>query len=435
MDFKAVRRKLQGSIPHIGQRIIKTAIAVYVCFMINMLRGYGVSNMSVDAAITAVICMQNTMIDVKHSSFNRILGTIIGAVWGLVFLEILWAIVFDVAFFICYAIVAIGVIVSIYTTVVLKKSDASSLAAIVFLCVCGPFFSVGNPVVHAFGRLLDVFIGTSVALLVNLLRLPKKKNQDCVFFVRTRDRGPDSYVKASPAVLYQIRTLYERGAKLCLISQHAPAFIVHQMVAVNPTVPMIVMDGAAIYDSVESAYLYKACLSVSSGRMAREALDKLGCNYFTYTIHHNKTCIFHHGEQYNDLEKKVYDRLKKTPYRSYFNEEIFEEDEIVYFKMIDTEDEIVRLENLITGMLPPELFRIVRHKDDTGPKASALYIYDVNATVENAKKQILSLIPQGALMTPVDVFLPDGFRYPNDALHVLSMVDRRFEQPFYTRKK
>ena len=433
MDIKSVKRRLQGSIPHIGQRIIKTAIAVFVCFVINILRGYGVSNMSVDAAITAVICMQNTMTDVKRSSFNRILGTLIGAVWGLIFLELLWFIVFEVDFIICYAVVAIGVILSIYTTVVLKKSDASSLAAIVFLCVVGAFFSVSNPVMHAFGRLLDVFIGTATALIVNLIHFPTKKNQDCVFFVRTKDLGPDSYVKASSAVLYQLRTLFSKGAKLCLISEHAPAFIAHQISTVNPTVPMIVMDGAAIYDSAESEYLYEAYLKVENSRMAREALDKIGCNYFTYTIHHNKTCIFHHGDQYSELEKKVYDRLKKTPYRSYFNEEIFKENEIVYFKMIDTEDEILKLENLLTGMLPPERFRIVRHKDDTGPKASALYIYDAYATVENAKKKLLSIIPQGALFTPVDVSLPGGFRYPNDALHVLSLVDRRFEQPFFVR--
>ena len=433
MDIKAVRRRLQGSIPHIGQRIIKTAIAVYVCFVINILfRDYGINNMSVDAAITAVICMQNTMHDVKRSSLNRILGTFIGAVWGLLFLNILWKMV-DQDYLLCYFIVALGVILAIYSTVVLKKSDAASLSAIVFLCVVGAFTSVEDPVVHAFGRLLDVFIGTSVALLVNLIRFPMKKNNKCVFFVKTRDLGPDSYVKASSAVLYQLRTLYDRGAKLCLISEHAPAFIVHQMISVNPTVPMIVMDGAAIYDSKESEYLYESYLKPENSRMAREALDRIGCNYFTYTIHHNKTCIFHHGDEYNDLEKKVYDRLKKTPYRSYFNEEIFDENEIIYFKMIDNEETIIQLENLLTGMLPPDRFRIVRHKDDTGPKASALYIYDAYATVENAKKKLMSLIPQGALLTPVDVSLPGGFRYPNDALHVLSLVDRRFEQPFFIK--
>ena len=434
MDIKAARRRLQGSVPHIGQRIIKTAIAVYVCFVVNILfRDYGINNMSVDAAITAVICMQNTMHDVKRSSFNRIIGTLIGAVWGLLFLHILWEMA-ETYFLVCYLVVSVGVVLAIYSTVVLKKADAAALSAIVFLCVVGAFTSVENPVEHAFGRLLDVFIGTSSALLVNLIRFPKRTNMGCVFFVKTRDLGPDSYVKASPAVLYQLRTLFDRGAKLCLISEHAPAFIAHQISTVNPTVPMIVMDGAAIYDSAESEYLFEFYMTVDNSRMAREALDKTGCNYFTYTVHHNKTCIFHHGDELNELEKKVYDRLKKTPYRSYFNEEIFEEKEIVYFKMIDTEDNIIRLENLLTGMLPPEHFRIVRHRDDTGPKASALYIYDAMATVENAKKKLLSLIPNGSSMTPVDVSLPGGFRYPNDALHVLSLVDRRFEQPFFIKK-
>ena len=45
-------------LPHLGQRIVKTTIAVFLCLMIYSLRGYSGQNMPTEAAITAIVCMQ-----------------------------------------------------------------------------------------------------------------------------------------------------------------------------------------------------------------------------------------------------------------------------------------------------------------------------------------------------------------------------------------
>ena len=53
-------------LPHIGQRIIKTAIAVFICLVIYYLRGYQTGEtMPSEAAITAIICMQPFVRDMK----------------------------------------------------------------------------------------------------------------------------------------------------------------------------------------------------------------------------------------------------------------------------------------------------------------------------------------------------------------------------------
>ena len=75
--------------PHIGQRILKTTIAVYLCFLVCHFRDLLGQDMSAEAAITAIICMQPYVKDTKDYAINRFTGTLIGSVWGLLFLLLL----------------------------------------------------------------------------------------------------------------------------------------------------------------------------------------------------------------------------------------------------------------------------------------------------------------------------------------------------------
>ena len=45
-------------LPRIGQRIVKTAVAVFLCLLYYFIRGYRGQNMPAEAAITVIICMQ-----------------------------------------------------------------------------------------------------------------------------------------------------------------------------------------------------------------------------------------------------------------------------------------------------------------------------------------------------------------------------------------
>ena len=76
-------------LPHIGQRLTKTAFAVFLCLLINYLRGLHGSAMSSESCITAIICMQPFVRDSREYAFNRIAGTLIGSFWGLLFLLLL----------------------------------------------------------------------------------------------------------------------------------------------------------------------------------------------------------------------------------------------------------------------------------------------------------------------------------------------------------
>ena len=251
----ARKNENRKQLPHVGQRITKTTIAVFLCLIIYYLRGYSGQNMPTESAITAIICMQPYVKDTRDYAWNRVSGTLIGAFWGLLFLLILLLLPrLGNNALVLYTLMAGGILVTLYSTVLIRKPDTASLAAIVFLCIVIAFPDIENPLRQAMDRMIDVFIGTIVAIGVNVAHLPRKKKENQIFFVRTKDLVPDRFSPMHSAALFRLNNLYDIGARICLMSEHAPAFFALQMSATRMNVPLIVMDGAAIYDINEKKW-------------------------------------------------------------------------------------------------------------------------------------------------------------------------------------
>lgn len=415
-------------LPHIGQRLTKTAIAVFLCLLINYLRGLQGGAMSAESCITAIICMQPFVRDSREYAFNRLAGTLIGSFWGLLFLLLL-------QFFpalghsniVLYGMMAAGVMVSLYGAVAIRKADASVLAAIVFICIVITFPEIESPMRQASARILDVMIGTLVAIGVNIFRLPRDKNRNLVFFMRTKDLVPDRFSQLPPAALFKLSYLYNDGARICLMSEHAPAFFTLQMSGTPLSVPLIVMDGAAIYDANDNTYLYHENIEPETSAWLRNYLDGLGLSYFIYTIHNNKTCIFHRGHM-NAQEKKVYDRMRASPYRSYLDGEIYRDEEPVYFKIIDGDEKIRLLRQRLHKLLNDRALRCVIRPQTAAPGISGLYIYSAAATNQRAQDKLMQMLREKEPeLVDMRVFLPGTYRSEQDAIHLLNTVGNYYE--------
>ena len=424
-------------IPLVGQRILKTSIAVFLCLMIYYLQGYSGSDMPTEAMITAIICMQPYVRDSGQFAFNRLAGTMVGAFWGLAFLLML--LIFPQmgrSMPLIYARMALGVLVSLYTAVLIGKPDTASLAAIVFLCVVISFPEIEQPLQQAGLRILGVFIGTFVAIGVNVFRLPRDKQRNLVFFLRTTDLAPDRFSQIPTAAMFRLNYLYADGAKICLMSEHAPAFFVMQMQHTKLNVPLIVMDGAAIYDANENHYVHMETIAKEESDRLNERLQALGISYFVYTIHNNKTCIFHYG-QLRETEKVVYDKMRRSPYRDYLEGEVYNPDEIVYYKVIDEDGRLAEIESHLHRVMPKGKLRAVRRKQAGTKGISGLYIYAHTATMEQAKKKLLHILQEEAgTLEPVEIRAPGPYRSERDAMYLLYKVGRSYEPiRLFPRKK
>ena len=424
-------------LPHLGQRIVKTTVAVFLCLMFYYLRGYRGQDMPTEAAITAIICMQPYVRDTGSYALRRFIGTLIGVFWALLLLLLLNDFpALGGSVLLLYAMMALGVLLSLYSAVFVRTPDAAGLASIVFLCIVIAFPDIEDPLRQAAHRILDVFVGTTVATAVNVFRLPRSKRRDLVFFVRTRDLAPDRFSHMPPTALMQLNYLYNDGARISLMSEHAPAFFSLQMNGVRLSAPLIVMDGAAIYDANENRYLRSVTIPPEDSAPVRARLDALGISYFIYTIHHDKTCVFHAGD-YRDEERVVLERMRRSPYRSYLEGEIYEPEEIVYLKIIAPREQIGEIEYSLRTVLPKGRLRRVVRPQQGGDELAALYIYAHGATMEQAQKRLMELLrEEDAELTPVSVRLRAPYRSERDAIHLLHLVANAYEPPLlFGRKK
>ncbi len=146
-----------------GMRTIKTCIAVFICFVIDYMRGDGVPFYG---AIAAILCIKKDMKDSIKTGKNRLIATVIGCIAGALFLFIEQSIIpFDHEL-VRYLILTMLLIPVIYFSVMIKQPDSTYLSCVVFLSVTINHADE-TPLSFAVDRFIDTSIGIAVALFVN----------------------------------------------------------------------------------------------------------------------------------------------------------------------------------------------------------------------------------------------------------------------------
>lgn len=149
---------------HIGMRIVKTVLAVFVCSILGWLRG----ETAFFSMIAAVLCMQKSAEKTLTTSFNRVIGTAVGGAYGVIvlFLETQFRLQRILPLF--YLIVSLMLIPVILTATGIKKPSVAAFACVVFLSTTVYHVGDAAPYTYALNRMLDTVIGIVVALIVNL---------------------------------------------------------------------------------------------------------------------------------------------------------------------------------------------------------------------------------------------------------------------------
>ncbi|ABR50839.1 conserved hypothetical protein [Alkaliphilus metalliredigens QYMF] len=143
---------------NIGLRTLKTGLAVTLTLFVYYLLGM---DDPFFAAVAAIIVMQPTVSDSWKMGFNRMLGTLIGAMIGLAFVLIAPG----------NPIVAgVGIIVLIMIMNKLNWKASTSIATIGFIAI---FLNTeGGHIAYTLHRLFDTFVGISIGVVVNYFIYP-----------------------------------------------------------------------------------------------------------------------------------------------------------------------------------------------------------------------------------------------------------------------
>ena len=416
-------------LPHLGQRILKTGFAVFICLLIYWIRGF--NGMVTQSTVAAIICIQPYRSDSIRTSVNRIIGTLIGAGWAILFLLALIALSkknIQPPIPLVYVVMGLGVVISLYSTIVMKKTEAASLAAIVFICIVAIYPNFESPFQATLDRIIDTIIGIIVAGIVNSITLPRQKKEEDLFFIRLQDLVPDRFSHASSNVLVILNRLFEDGAKICIISKWAPAFMISQMGLIKVNVPVIVMDGAALYDIKNRSYLNVIPLRKNDARFLREFLKEMGLGYAAGTIRESSLMIYR-GGTINEAEKQEYELMKYSPYRNYVEGEFSDEDQICFIRIIDTDQVIEKLENRLSSLLAGNRFRIDKRPQHRMEGYSGLYFYNKEATIERSMEAMVSYMEEktGQKIIPVDMTGSSRYVSENEAIALLNRVRNIYE--------
>ena len=150
---------------HVGMRIVKTVIAVFVCGLL----AYARNESGFYSMIAAVVCVQNSTGKTVESSVNRMLGTLIGGVAGVLVvyaLDLLGVLYIELA---RYAMLALILIPIIEFCLVIRKPACAAMACIVFLCVTVNHSAGDSPAIYSIQRLFETLVGVAVACAVDVL--------------------------------------------------------------------------------------------------------------------------------------------------------------------------------------------------------------------------------------------------------------------------
>ena len=228
-------------------------------------------------------------------------------------------------------------------------------------------------------------------------------------------------------MLFRLSHLYSDGAKISLISEHAPAFHTSQLGSVKWNVPLIVMDGAALYDANNNIYLSTVNIDPNSARWLMKRLDAMNVSYFIYTVHRDRNCIYHHGELTAE-ERIIYEQLRKSPYRHYLDDDHFSLSEIVYLKIVaagDMNDHILR--SLQPSLEKMKLRAVIRPQAGL-EGGNSLYFYAANADIAHAEQHLMRLLrASDPSLVPQEILSETGYHSEHDAIHLLHRLGRYFE--------
>lgn len=160
------------NIHRVGLRNIKTALAVTVCMIIFHLIG---RENAFYACIAAVICMKDTVSSSFTMGKNRLIGTILGGILGIViiFIMIKLPFLYDYNAF----VTGVGIVGVIYACNLFNKPGSVTIACIVLI---GIMINYSGPQSYAYavGRSIDTAIGIIVAILINkYFNPPEEKNK------------------------------------------------------------------------------------------------------------------------------------------------------------------------------------------------------------------------------------------------------------------
>lgn len=415
-------------VPHIGMRIIKSALGVLICFAIYFMRGK--QGAPFYSALAVLWCIQNQTKNTVQNALQRTVGTGIGAAYGLIYILIKQRVPQLGDSFLHYCIISIALIPIIYTTVVIKQKKASYFSCVVFLSIVVNHLMDENPYIFVANRSLDTLIGIFVGLVLNSVCIHGKYDRDTLFIADV-DRAMDGLSTGiTPFSQIMIKNMLEKGMLLTFMTLRTPAGFLEGMPDIKPKLPIIAMDGAILYDIKENRYPKVYVISAEHACNIESFIRSRGVNIFT-TIILEDVLIIYYDELKNTAEIDIYEKMHKSPYRNYLNKERPKDHPVVYMMCVD---ETRKIEQLVEDIKRSDIYeelKILSYPSDDYKGYSYIKIYSKNASVQNMTDYLRNMTGAEETLT-----FGDNDRNKTDYCYTeCDQIVRKLHHQFYFKRR
>ena len=422
-----MEQKRKWKLPAIGMRITKSAVAVLLCYLVSFLRGN--SGIVFYSQLAALWCMQVYVSNTKKNALQRFIGTVVGALYGLVYLLLrnemnhtkIYTELLD-------AVIISGfIVIVLYTTVLMKKKQASYFSCVVFLSIVVNHVTDTNPYLFVWNRFLDTMIGIIIGIGVNCFSLPKEKRKDILFVSGLDDTLLNKKDNLSDYSKIELNRMLDEGANFTISTMRTPASLMEPMWGIRLKLPVFAMDGAVLYDINENRYLKVYVISNSTSRKVLDLMKQEGLACFTNVIIDDMLVIY-----YEDTKEKVQEELvknlRKSPYRNYVKREFQSEEGVVYFMMLYPSEIIEGFYKKLEQQGFTKDLKVLKYKSQDYEGYSYLKIYNKNATKENMihylkeRTNLSNVVTFGSIKGRYDIVVE-----PGDTNKVVHMLKKLYE--------
>lgn len=414
-------------LPGLGMRIGKSAIAVFVCYLIDLCRGG--QGMVFYSQLAALWCIQVYRSNTRQNAIQRSIGTIVGALYGLLYLLSYPVFLKNHTYEKAFEAVVISamIVLVLYTTVLLKKKQASYFSCVVFLSIVVNHVSDINPYLFVWNRFLDTMIGIAVGILINDIKPCLHPDRETLFI-----SGLDNTLLNQKEMLnafskVELNRMIDNGMQFTISTMRTPAALLEPMKDVRLKLPVIVMDGAALYDIRKHSYLRVYVISSdTSQRLMQLILQEKMCWYANVII--DDMLVIFYGDKEDSVNTSMIQKLRVSPFRNYVHRPLPAGENVTYFMLLDREEKIAAFYALLEKEGFTQELKIITYPSKDYPGYSYIKIYNKNATKENMilyLKQMTGLqqvVTFGTVAGQYDVVLRE-----NDANEVVRNVRKRYE--------
>ena len=323
----------------IGKRTIKTCIAVFISLAIflllqqlNKLLGfnepssfyvtskeywYVPTNFYTPFFASIAVCY--AMGQSKEQSLAqaklRSIGSIVGGYFGYIII-VLFSFVNNLFHFtkgnidynlLLYLIVSIGIIILMN---IIRKTNTAYAGFIACLTYLSVTVSIRNGGMEAFlftnNRILSTIIGVLIALYINTFPHIRFSNNKILFLVSLDNALYNDENKIDEENIHVIRDICNTKMKMTYMSSRPSDYIVNSFRPCKLRLPMIVMNGAAIYHPLTNEYTDIKYISKESAIIVKEIIEEEKINAFSYVYNEGNFVCY-------------YDSLEEPGSRTYFN--------------------------------------------------------------------------------------------------------------------